>query len=393
MHTSWIKSFAAFLAVTVVAILGVEMAGRFYLDSIQTAAILRLADSKYGQLDERLGVRYLPNTSLSFAYLIDGAVKECLPNISVTNADGFRGNDLLADFHNSKYKILFAGDSFSHWNNKGMTIPDFVKKELVQNDLDSSILNTAGGAFGLIHMLANAAYFSEKLKPDSIVIAFVTDDIRRDWWVTGAIVDKDGRVRPRIAKRKEGLEIGNEGQDEYIIDPRVNMAWCEKMKSGGIKNDEIIKSSYEFYHHQNERPLFFFWDRLIFKATGKSIYKKQVGSIPQIQDIESVRSDKNYRNAVSILQDLKIPIHFVHLPRGRELKEKKVSFNALETDILDMMVQDLSASLFFQHDFSDFPTDITWEVSPYDAHPSFDASAFYGKYLARYLIKNNKVKN
>lgn len=123
------------------------------------------------------------------------------------------------------------------------------------------------------------------------------------------------------------------------------------------------------------------------------MYRKQIGNIPQIQDIESVRNNQNYRDAISILQNLKIPIHFIHLPRGRELSERNVSFNALETDILNMIVTDLSADLFFQHNFSDFPADITWEVSPYDSHPSFDASAFYGKYVAHYLINNNNVKN
>ena len=96
--------------------------------------------------------------SSSYAYIDStGRVLECLPTISKTNVDGFRGLDTRADYEAAAQRVLVGGDSFSQWHVDGKTIVDYTKSELNVRAYSAALLTVAGGTFGLEHMVAHLA--------------------------------------------------------------------------------------------------------------------------------------------------------------------------------------------------------------------------------------------
>ncbi|MEM6808036.1 MAG: hypothetical protein AAF574_02275 [Pseudomonadota bacterium] len=126
--------------------------------SRQGTVAMRVTIGTYGVFDDTVGVGYAPGSSSSYAYLDStGRVLECLPTISKTNVDGFRGLDTRADYEAAAQRVLVGGDSFSQWHVDGKTIVDYTKSELNVRAYSAALLTVAGGTFGLEHMVAHLA--------------------------------------------------------------------------------------------------------------------------------------------------------------------------------------------------------------------------------------------
>lgn len=217
----------------------------------QHTVAMRVAPASYGVFDERLGVRYLPGTTISYAYLDSkGRVLECLPEISRTNADGFRGLDTSQDYLAAERRILVTGDSFSHWNNAGLTLADYTKSELNREGYAASLLNVVGGTFSLEHMVVHLAAAIEDangIRPDLVAIQFIRDDITRGWWFLDTITDGAGRPRARLGASRECLAPDSGcGSDEYLVDERVTQEWCASRK-GEATADEVSADLLDAY--------------------------------------------------------------------------------------------------------------------------------------------------
>lgn len=265
----------------------IELVGRIYYE--RTRRVVLVASEVYGVFDDQFGVRYLPNTSRSQSYITASGVKECLANVSVTNGDGFRGLDTLADYELAGKKIVVTGDSFSHWNTDGMTVPDYTKRALLDAGHDVSLLNVAGGAFGLKHMVVQAAGTAQRLRPDLIVIQFITDDITRDWWFLKTFDRGDSRSRTRVAGTIGGLDPTSPvGRDAYLVDPDATHDWCLGMK-GTDRVDDIAAGALAMRDTIiGDVPLLFFWDRALKRALGFGLYPDH-GNLPRIKSAADLR--------------------------------------------------------------------------------------------------------
>ena len=356
-----------------------EYAGRAYYGRYRR--VVMVVPETYGVFDERLGVRYLPNTSHSQSYIARSGVKECLANISVTNADGFRGLDTLADYRAAEKKVVVTGDSFSHWNNDGMTIPDYTRRELIKDGHDVSLLNVAGGAFGLKHMVVHAAETAQALEPDLIVIQFITDDITRDWWFLETFPLSATNSRARIARTIEGLDpASSDGDDVYVVDREATHSWCLGLK-GTSRMDEVSSRALDKRDaFVREAPLFFFWDRLMKRVAGFGIYPDD-GNLPRIKRYEDL-PDERTEHALAVLASLQIPILFIHLPTDLEIRDRAVPLRAFQETILGYFEENLSVRRIPATDFGAFDGVTRFVVSRYEGHPSAEFQAAYGRYVA-----------
>lgn len=349
----------------------------------QNRVAMRVAPSPYGVLDEDLGVRYEPGTSISFAYLDGkGRVLECLPNISVTNADGFRGLDKRNDYLNADRRIIASGDSFSHWNNNGLTLVDYTMFELNREGADVSILNVAGGTFGLEHMVVHVAEAIgqfDAYPPDIVAIQFIRDDITRGWWYLDTLTDEAGRLRARLGKSLECLEPDSGcGSDEYLIEKRATQEWCLSMKGTGT----VDGVSTDLLGAYRDIRGFFVYARKAF-ARLRLVDRQVTSVIPRVGSIEGLNTAR-VRQAIEAIKESGAGIAFVYLPTAEEIRSRQIyMFDENERAVLRFYENALGVRVSYPKDFSAFEGISGFAISPADGHPSVELQKGYGRYLAR----------
>lgn len=348
----------------------------------QDRVTMRVAPFPYGVLDENLGVRYEPDTSISFSYLDSkGRVLECLPDISVTNADGFRGLDRKQDYREAERRIIATGDSFSHWNNDGLTLVDYTKAQLNRQGFHASVLNVAGGTFGLQHMVVHIAEAIEEAgaySPDMVAIQFIRDDITRDWWYLDTIPDGNGRLRARLGRSLECLAPDSGcGSDEYLIEKEATQEWCMSRKGTGTV-DDVSRNLVSTYRDIRG---FFVYVRKAFARLGM-IDSQATSVIPRVVSIEDSDTDR-VRRAIESIRASGAKIVFVYLPTEEEIRSKEIySFDENENAILRFYEEALGVHVVYPEDFSAFDGITEFAISPADSHPSVQLQRGYGRYLA-----------
>lgn len=378
-YTKKIALFFYYLCFFILAILLFEHVG--------PGVIIKVSPRVYGEYDPDVGAAYVPNTSISFSYLNeDGVVVECLQEISKSNRDGFRGEDTINDYKNASIKVVVSGDSFSHWNNNGKTVVD-ITKSLLQN---TSLINLAGGAFGLKHMFASVSEFVDQdveLMPDLVIIQFIKDDITRDWWVTDSFRDQSGLVRSRIAKSKECLDPDSDcGADQYVVHPKADYSWCASRK--GIQDaDDISNEITESYSSilgraSKTRNMA---NRILRKLSVPTF--GQESEIPRIHSIDDFDFD-SMLSPIKEMQNSDVDVMLVFLPTQEEITNKHFNLSALEREILGEIEGYLGTDIEVPISFEGFDNLDGYVISPYDGHPSVALQNAYAEYVAELIRKN-----
>ena len=348
----------------------------------QDRAAMRVASASYGVLDADLGVRYEPDTSISFAYLDSkGRVLECLSNISVTNSDGFRGLDKMDDYVQATQRIVVTGDSFSHWNNDGLTVVDHTKAQLNQLGFDVSLLNVAGGTFGLEHMLVHVAAAIERAgeyTPDLVAIQFIKDDITRGWWYVDTVTDGSGRLRARLGSSLQCLAPDSGcGSDEYLIEKQATQEWCASRK-GAETIDEVSRDLVSAY--REIRGFFVYVPKALARL---GLVDKQATSvIPRVFSKEHTDIAR-VQDAIRSIKASGAEIVFVYLPTEEEIRSEQIyAFDDNENATLRFYEDQLGVQVVYPEDYSVFDDVTEFMVSPVDSHPSAELQRAYGRYLA-----------
>ncbi len=344
---------------------------------------MRVTAAPYGVFDQRLGVRYEPNSAISFVYLDSkGRVLDCLANISVTNSDGFRGRDGLKDYVEARQRIIVSGDSFSHWNIDGFTLVDYTRSELEREGFESSLLNVAGGTFGLEHMVVHIAEAIEEVgefAPDLVAVQFIRDDITRDWWYLDTIVDANGRERARLGHSVGCLSPDSDcGSDEYLIDNKATQEWCiSRLADGEI--DEVSRSLVKTY--RDIRGFFVYVPKALARLG--MIDRQSTSVIPRVLSAESIDSSR-LQPAIQSIQASGARVVFVYLPTVEEIRSGQIyAFDDNEKAVLKFYEDLLGASVIYPADFSAFDGITEFSISPVDGHPSMELQRGYGRHLAR----------
>lgn len=380
-NTSKLAQFIVYAIVTVgSAAIAVVLFEIMMQQSRQGTVAMRVATGTYGVFDETVGVRYEPGSSSSYAYLDSkGRVLECLPNISRTNADGFRGLDTRADYASATQRVLVTGDSFSHWNIDGKTLVDYTADALNAGGRSAALLNVAGGTFGLEHMVVHIADALETPgieTPDLIAIQFIRDDITRGWWYLDSIEDDQGRLRARLGAEVGCLAADKAcGSDEYLIDERATQEWCESRKGTGVV-DEISEDLVATY--DDLRGFFVYVPRALARLG--LVERRSV--IPRVTDMTATNTTR-VRRAIDVIRKSGAPVLFVYLPTSGEIAPQQVhDFNEGERAVLRYYEEALGVSVTYPASYAAFAGIDDYAVSPFDSHPSSALQQGYGRYLA-----------
>lgn len=346
-------------------------------------SLIRVSPATYGTFHEELGVHYLANTGRSNIYInTKGELLDCLKDISFTNKDGFRGIDTMENIKPSNTNILTTGDSFSHFRINGLTIPDRVKKKFKNN---LSIINVAGGTFGLKHMVKHLNYWTEKLKFDFALVLFIGDDITRDWWFK-KIYKQNNFDRERIAKNIRCLDLdSNCGFDEKLINQNATHNLC-KMNEKKRKNiiNEIM-TQYNLIKKSNLLTENFFYLSHIIK---NKILKTDT-TIPKIKKFK--QHDKVFFSEnIEKLSKKVDKIIFIYLPTFNEIQKNSVLLNKTQIEIINYLSNNPNVEVHFPDDFSIYNDVTNFFVSKADPHPSEELQELYSKYV--YSILKTKIK-
>jgi hypothetical protein len=354
-----------------------------------------VVNTVFGQYDPQFGQRFLPNSKKVLSLVSNGRVAWCPGVIASANVDGLGGRSTLADARKADYVIFTTGDSFSYWKQSALTVPDVVESVLGERTgLKVVNLNFARGTYGILQMLTLAAEMYPALKPQLIVVQFITDDLTRGrWWTREAVID--GRTRSQMASRPDGFDDPRTTNDEDVVDGRATEEWCRR-ELHAAEQDAVVKDSVAFHRAYLRSkgiafdPFSFTKSYLIEAAWStffnRPFYSQTAFSLMPRVTAEEFSAEPGYRDAVQKLKQSGAQVVLVHLPNKAEILFGR-PFRGRETEsIWTHLERDLGTRIVTLAELPNRPPPPpTIDLQPNNAHPNLDGIRFYGQYVATVL--------
>jgi len=351
-----------------------------------------IVDAVYGQYDAHFGQRFRPNSRKVLSLVENGRVAWCPGVIGRANGDGLGGRSTLRDAAQADYVIFTTGDSFSHWMRSALTVPDVVESVLRERTgLKVVDLNFARGAYGLLQMLTLAADMYPVVKPDLVVIQFISDDLTRGrWWTREALID--GRPRSQISPAPDGFDDPRTTNEEDIVDPRASEAWCERQLTAPVPDDVVSASAAYHRAYLRSKGIAFepfsltksyLMDAVWSGVFGTPFYSQTAFSLMPRVTASQFAADPGYHDAVRKLRGFGVPTVLVHLPNKAEVLTGRPFRGQEATAIWARLEQDLGTRVVTLGEMDHRPAvPRIMDLQPHNAHPNLDGIHFYGDYVA-----------
>jgi len=344
----------------------------------------KVTPSVYVEHDPRYGERFKPDSELWVSYVVDGRLAWGSV-ISRSNRDGLGGRTTIDEYRRAPVKILVFGDSFTHWNQGGVTWPD-----LLQDDLrralrrDVAVLDYARGGYGLLQMLDLAADKATEHRPDLVVIAAIGDDFTRSrWW--SKEIRKDGITRWMLSERPDDYSDDRIAIDYMLVHPGATREWSLKRLAAGGGPDPVLAGvNAQFRKIRDEveavRRDFHPWalDRsyLVHRLTHGYPFAVPVQTIPRI-DFDDFAADAKTRSNLRRLAATGIPLLLVYLPTAQEMAERECLAGRRTRHLMESLER-LAGTRFrlVQREYRG-KVPAKMDLLPYDAHPSRQGLQLY----------------
>ncbi|HKC98256.1 MAG TPA: hypothetical protein VKG20_09500, partial [Methylomirabilota bacterium] len=285
-------------------------------------------------------------------------------------------------------------DSFSYWMQSALTIPDVVETLLGERTgLKVVNLNFARGAYGILQMLTLAAEMYPALKPQLIVVQFITDDLTRGrWWTREAVID--GRTRSQMASRPD-FNDPRTTNDEDVVDGRATEEWCRR-ELHAARPDAVVKDSVSFRGvYLRSKGIAFepfsLTKSYLIEAVwstffGRPFYSQTAFSLMPRVTAEEFLADPGYRAAIQKLKQSGVPVVLVHLPNKAEILFGRPFRGRATESIWTHLERDLGTRIVTLAELPNHPPPPpTIDLQPNNAHPNLDGIRFYGQYVATVL--------
>ncbi|HKH43107.1 MAG TPA: SGNH/GDSL hydrolase family protein [Thermoanaerobaculia bacterium] len=344
----------------------------------------------YVEFDPRYGERFKPDSELWVSYVVDGRLAWGSV-ISRSNRDGLGGRTTIDQYRRAPVKVLVFGDSFTHWNQGGVTWPDLLQDHLRRAlRRDVAVLDYARGGYGLLQMLDLAADKAAELRPDLVVIAAIGDDFtRKRWWCKE--VRKDGITRWLLSERPDHFSDDRIAIDYMVVDPAATREWSQRrlaLAAGGGTHGEpdpvLAGANAQFRKLRDEvaavRRDFHPWtlDRsyLLHRLTHGYPFAVPVRTIPRF-DFDDFAADARTRSNLRRLAATGIPLLLVYLPTAPEMAAREC-LASRRTRRLMSSLEHLAGTRFrlVQREYrGKMPAKM--DLLPYDAHPSRQGLQLY----------------
>ena len=353
----------------------------------------RLTPSVYVEYDERHGERFKPNSECWVTYVEDGRVIWGTA-VSRSNRDGLGGRTTFADYDRAAVKVLVFGDSFTHWNQDGVTWPDLLEDNLRRTLPGVAVLNFGRGAYGVLQMLDLAADEAEARRPDLVVIAAIGNDFNRArWWCKE--VRRDGVTRWMLSSRPDEFLDYRVATDELLVHPAATREWClRRLQAGGGPDPVLEQANAQFARIRDEvtavrigfRPFAFDRSYLFRRLTRGFPFEQGLNTVPQV-DYSDYREDARTADNLRRLKATGIPLLLVYLPTADELKAREC-LGDRQSQRLMASLERMAGQPFrrLQAEYTG-PVPAKMNLLPYDAHPSRAGLQLYADAVAPLVLE------
>ena len=359
-----------------------------------------LVNVAYGQYDAQFGQRFVPNSRKALSLVSNGRVVWCAGLVANANEDGLGGRTTLRDARGADFVIVTTGDSFSYWVRSALTVPDVVESVLHERTgLKVANLNLARGAYGILQMLTVAAETYPTLKPDLVVVQFISDDLTRGrWWNREAVID--GRTRSQISPRPDGFEDTRITNDQDVIDRRATEDWCQRQLVA--REPDVVVKEAAAYHRAYLRSKGITFEPFSLTRSylidtvwrglfGRPFHSQTAHSLMPRVTASEFLADPGYHDAVRKLKTFGVPTILVHLPNKAEIMTGRPFRGREATAIWTQLERDLDTRIVTLAAMENRPpTPPTIDLQPNNAHPSLDGIRFYGEYVAAVIAPRVK---
>lgn len=390
------KFFASFLLVVVstsVAIALSETGYRIILlsdvperFSYADTSQMEVFDRSHWLFDEETGYAYPPRRKIAHTAIHDGKVASCTL-IDVINERGNIG-PIEGDYDSADLKVLVFGDSWSAFNQNGLTWTDILQRKLeARTGKSVHVVNFGRDGYGILQMFDLAAREMPKWKPDLAVFAFITNDLARvrTW---RAILEKDG-IEDRIVTTLEPTrtpQLGN-SYDTFLVHADATHEWCNAMRESGERDRVIDAIEAKYQRAQRvggERPaniytvgMSYLWNRVRHGDPFHDVPDRF--DFPSLE-IESYGDDARFMKALDVIraQDSEtIMFHMAIYPEVRDQQEYILNFReqALLESLKDTTEMDIVETLAHTSLPVERPERIN--SAPDNFHPSLWGMEFY----------------
>jgi hypothetical protein len=358
-------------------------------------ASFHIVDAVFGLYDPQFGQRFRPNSRKVLSLVSNGRVTWCPGVIASANRDGLGGRSTFEDARKADYVIFTTGDSFSYWKQSSLTVPDVVESVLGERTgLKVVNLNFARGTYGLLQMLTLAAETYPTLKPQLVVVQFITDDLTRGrWWTRETVID--GRTRSQMSPRPDGFDDPRTTNDEDVVDRRATEEWCRR-ELRAAEPDAVVKDSVAFHRaYLRSKGIAFdpfsLTKSYLIEAAWSTFFGRPFDSqtafslMPRVTAAEFL-ADPGYPDAVQKLKKSGVPVVLVHLPNKAEILVGRPFRGREAESIWTHLERDLGTRVVTLAELANRPPPPpTIDLQPNNAHPNLDGIKFYGQYVATVL--------
>jgi len=349
--------------------------------------------SLYRQFDEVHGEKFLPNSEFKITFIDKGRVVFGSV-VSRSNVDGLGGKTTIAQYDAADFKILLFGDSFTHWNQQGVTWSDLLGDHLNGlSDKSVALLNYGRGSYGVLQMLGLAAEKVAQHKPDLVIFAMVGDDFTRArWWYK--TIQWRGFQRGMITSRKGVFTDYRYAVDSTLINSRATLQWCETALASNNPEDPVLTELNQQYSRLRQEvdrvrggfQLFnprtsYLWRRI---RNGHP-YNYLGGALPRIsmftysEDLQAVQDCET-------LTQFGVRLKLIYLPIHPEILAGEPYISPQSRRLLASLEELLGQKYVYLYDWMDDVGSIgKIDMLPYDGHPNYDGLALYAKTIFKYF--------
>jgi hypothetical protein len=375
-------------------LLGAEVAYRYSLYSrMKNHPTYWASNDAIYEYHQALGYTYVPNKRS-----VEVRVSQGNPVLWLERFTDESGNMTRVRHENGGkgYRILVLGDSYTSDQREGSTWPD-----LLQEKLDARfpglfhVINCGRSMYGILQMFDLAEAKVKEMRPDLVIVAFITDDLRRcRFWMT---VDS-GHGTKRVSKRTTPLQAADAApyMDSFLVNPSITRSWCESATTVVKPNDPLLEAMNDQYRRilmeDRYRDVFlccstsFLFNRIVHGDAFRGV----LGRLREPSlEADAYRNDNQFRNRVASLNVSRVPYLLIHLPTYRDLRDQKFWINSTEKEILQSLAELTGKNIVNLLNHASDPGEPVEPLFllPHDSHPSRRGLEFLADSVFNLLVR------
>ena len=389
-----LPSLVLLVSSVMLSLLSVEVAYRYHLYSrMKTQPTYWAADDSIYEYHREFGYAHIPGKRI-----VEVKVEKGYPVLWNERYTDDSGNmtRVKGDDGARKCRLLVLGDSYTAYQRDGSTWPD-----LLQEKLDArfpgkfGVVNCGRNMYGILQMFDLAAVKVKELQPDLVVVAFITDDLRRyRFWMTADSIQGEKRVIKKLTPRETAGT--DPGMDSFLVHPSITKPWCESMMKSRRADDPILKGMNDQYRRimmeGRYRDVFFtgsaslVFNRIIYGDAFHGLFRHL--REPALE-ARAYRGDSRFREQIAYLNASQVPYQLVHLPTYRDLREGKYVLDNLEKEILQYLRELTGRKIINLLEYTVDPGEQMERLYmlPHDGHPSRQGLEFFADAVFNLLTR------